>query len=472
MKSLFLSILLILPFVGNAQDGYFTKYDNGSLSSEAPTLVIKLNEKKLVIASTADPDDGDLGWHLRLRIIDTETGLADTMFNFSPFPGFTVIPREYLINTNGNLVFACETYDGNLPGLITNLFLLVEINLDKGVLWSQIYGEDQNLNWRPTDIAQLEDGGYVVAGYGFHPVTNRAEGILLKTSSIGDSLWIYKKHDPAFNTRAFTAEKGPGNTCLFHFGDGNPNDDGTFKVELIDGTSGNRLWDKKIPLESPLFYLSMINEKGNLVLAGNKNINNLITPHFAELDLEGKLIWANSYEDQFGWYHAEQFEQTNEGGYMMCVRGNFPTLLVIDKNGKFLFKKTYEIESTMSPKDLFQLEDGSFMIMGYEGATQEYTTWLLKTDPDGEVVSVSGVDSNSDLIEVFPNPSTDFVKVETALATNITGNLVDMTGRILQSQRGESGRLEFRIDNYPAGIYYINIFDGDDFFASKKIIKQ
>ena len=472
MRSILILLFLQISFLSYAQDGYFKKFKNGTVDNESATHLIKLNEKKLVIVSTADPDDGDLGWHIQLRVVEIETGIVDTLFNFSPAPGFSVSPEEYIINKRGNLVFACGTKDNALPGIIQSLFLLVEIDLNEGVLWSQIYGEDQNLNWRPTDITQLEDGGYAVAGYGFHPVSERAEGILLKTSSVGDSLWVRKYHDPPFDTRAFTAEAGPGNTCFFHYGVGDPEDQGSIKLELIDGLEGTRIWDKKIPLESPLFYLSMINSRGNLVLGGNKNINNQITPHYAEIDPEGNLLWANSYEDMFGWYYAEQFEQTNEGGYIMCVRGTYPTLFAVNKNGKYLFEKTYEIESTMSPTDLFQLEDGSFVIMGYEGATQEYTTWLIKTSPEGDLVSVSGIEANEVSIDVYPNPSADYVKVETSLVGEITGNLVDLSGRVLQTQVSDFGTLEFNLNMYPSGIYYINIFNGNEFYASEKVIKQ
>ena len=473
MRLIILFIILHISLSCYTQDGYFIKYENGPIDNESATLLIKLNEEKLVIASTADPDDNDPGWHLQVRVIDIETGTVDTIFNYSPYPGFRVIPEEYIFNQKGNLVFACRSRDNNLPGLIQGLFMLVEIDFDEGVIWSEIYGGNQFLNWKVTDIAQLDDGGYVMAGYGDHPETFRAQAILLKASATGDSLWVHKIHDQDYDVRAFTVEKGENNTCYFQFGSGDPAAQGKIKLEHIDGNDGSIIWDKNIPLDSPLFFKSLTNARGNIVLGGNRNINNKITPHYAEIDPLGNLVWAKSYEQALGFYHAEQFVETNDGGYAMCVRGSpYPVLFVVDRNGKYLFEKTYEIENYMSPTDLFQLEDGSFMIMGYEGATQEFSVWLIKTSPEGDLVSISGIESNQDLITVYPNPTSSIVRVKTSFVGKMKANLVDMKGAILQTKSSDSSDLDFDIAVMPNGIYYVNIFKDQVFFASKKVVKQ
>ncbi len=70
------------------------------------------------------------------------------------------------------------------------------------------------------------------------------------------------------------------------------------------------------------------------------------------------------------------------------------------------------------------------------------------------------------LVEVFPNPTTDKVKINAKNFDYV--NLYDFKGRLLGIELGS----EVNLKNYPAGMYILSIHLKDGKIITKKVIKK
>lgn len=89
----------------------------------------------------------------------------------------------------------------------------------------------------------------------------------------------------------------------------------------------------------------------------------------------------------------------------------------------------------------------------------------------GSVTSVKLLESESAIINTFPNPSNDFVNI----TTNNNGvidliELYDESGRIIFSQKPNQLKIYLNLKDYKSGLYQIKIYQGS-LVSSKKIVK-
>jgi hypothetical protein len=108
------------------------------------------------------------------------------------------------------------------------------------------------------------------------------------------------------------------------------------------------------------------------------------------------------------------------------------------------------------------------MIAGAEGATSDYTIWLLRTDINGDLVSVTGPNINENRIQVYPNPTSDIIHIKGELPEDAKVNIIDENGKIIGFYSNVN---TINISNKPRGAYFINVFDKDKLIINKKVIK-
>ncbi len=139
-----------------------------------------------------------------------------------------------------------------------------------------------------------------------------------------------------------------------------------------------------------------------------------------------------------------------------------------DQNFDVKFTKLYEIESYMSPACLIQIEDGSFMIAGFEGATSEYTIWLIRTDSNGDLLSVTGPEINTSLLSVFPNPTSEYISIKSEIPDEAKLVIISEEGKLIRTCNGK-GQID--VKQLPAGTYYLNLIKDHILLANKRFVK-
>lgn len=103
---------------------------------------------------------------------------------------------------------------------------------------------------------------------------------------------------------------------------------------------------------------------------------------------------------------------------------------------------------------------------------QDWQFYAIEEIIQNDVVEVAAMDWRHN-ITIYPNPTTDFVKLKfESFTDDFTVFVLDETGRQVKYTEVASGQLETELDfrNLPTGIYYLNIFDGEK-VISKQVMK-
>jgi len=78
---------------------------------------------------------------------------------------------------------------------------------------------------------------------------------------------------------------------------------------------------------------------------------------------------------------------------------------------------------------------------------------------------------NSLFLKVFPNPTKDFIIIESFTTNSLTYQVIDGLGRILQTGIF-TNHTQINLEALPAGLYLLRINEGTSAFTTQKIMKQ
>ncbi len=98
---------------------------------------------------------------------------------------------------------------------------------------------------------------------------------------------------------------------------------------------------------------------------------------------------------------------------------------------------------------------------------QSYTTTNITVNA---CTGLNELSKNSE-ISIYPNPNTGIFTVAFVSAGQHQVNVVDVTGRLINSTSTESQKAEINISNMAAGVYYVKVSSGD-VNSTYKIVKQ
>ena len=94
-----------------------------------------------------------------------------------------------------------------------------------------------------------------------------------------------------------------------------------------------------------------------------------------------------------------------------------------------------------------------------------------------EISVVSGIEEAKDITIqclAYPNPATDFVKlkVENYQSGNLTYQLYDISGKLLENKKVEANEVSISMENLVPNIYFLKVFDNKKEVKTFKIIKN
>jgi hypothetical protein len=298
------------------------------------------------------------------------------------------------------------------------------------ILWTEIYGgDDLDAGF---SVRQTTDGGYIVTGYTQPGMGEYTDIYLLKTDSVGDSLWA--------KTYGGTAE-----------GDN-------------QGKSVRQTTD------------------GGYIVAGNTRSS--VTSddiYLIKTDSLGDSLWAKTY----GGSEADRgasVQQTTDGGYIVAGstrsygQGGFGIYLVkTDSIGDTLWTSTYGGSSEEEGLSVQQTSDGGYIVAGYTlsygaGNADVYLIKIKSEEAGIEEKITSGLLS---LFPPNPNPfiNKTTVSYELTKASDVNVSIYNLLGqevKKLYSGEQSSGVHSVTWDGsgnsgkQPTGIYLIKIKAGDE----------
>ena len=359
-------------------------------------------------------------------------------------------------------------------------FWLIKTDENGDTLWSRTYGrlytEDCN------SVQQTLDNGYILGG------NTGADVLLVKTDSVGDTLW----------TKTFGGRRDDMCSAVLQTMDGGYIIGGyteSFGAEYSDfwlvktDSVGDSLWSRTFGGEhSDYCYDICETDDGGYLLGGTTYSfgNNSQNSWLLRTDANGDSLWSKTMNglDVDICFSVKQTvdEGFITGGYIQSYGsgGNDFWLIKIDQDGDSVWSKTfggtyhdvcYSVEQT--------LDEG--YIMG--GFTQSFGAgdkdfWLVKTDAEGNLVWNNGVIAPVSFYSLssYPNPFNQHtvLSFEMRDASFVNLTIYDITGREVAKlvdgiKPAGSHQVVFDAEGLTSGVYFARLEVGD-FSQTRKIL--
>jgi hypothetical protein len=133
-----------------------------------------------------------------------------------------------------------------------------------------------------------------------------------------------------------------------------------------------------------------------------------------------------------------------------------------DRNLNILWSRKYERGTFDLAVGVFATSDSGCIIYGYRYSdvfATDYIAYLLKVDGNGTVVSETSIPMVTPRIAVFPNPSSEFLRIELpSLIGEIDVRIFDAQGKLVFSEKGRSAETPLNIQELASGNYVLQVW--------------
>jgi hypothetical protein len=347
---------------------------------------------------------------------------------------------------------------------ITPCIYLMKTDSNGAVLWTKNFGNTHGNTSGGNCIRETYDNGMIITGADQDPAQNTHFLYLLKTDSIGDSIWT-KRFSSGLqeNIGSFlqiTPDSGfiitgwTRNFIGYYYGD-------LFIVRT--NSSGDLIWTKTYP-DFKGYSSASASNNGYMILGRRKNgitaiyrINNL-----------GDTLWTKNYPD----FKGNSIINTNDGGY--AITGGRSSLISpylfdiclvkTDSLGGIQYISTFGGHAEDVGFSVKQTYDGGFVIAGYSVPDGVY----MKTDENGNcpasVNNYENIEQNYTIL--FPNPTTSSTNIEYNLGQhskvnltvyNFMGSLVTIICNEQQPTGNYKKVFNAKEFGLSAGIYFVRL---------------
>jgi hypothetical protein len=267
---------------------------------------------------------------------------------------------------------------------------LIRTDANGDMLWTRVYalgGGYLSL------VEQTSDGGYVATGR-TEPYGTNGDVRLLKTDASGDTLWtrtfggagdddgkgIQQTTDGGYVIAGTTTSFGAGNQCIW-----------LVKTDSI----GDTLWTKTFGNEDSMAFGGSVQQTadGGYFVAGYKWpwSSDSASFYLVKTDSRGDTLWTRTIGGPGGWAEGMWGQPVKDGGYIVvgaCATGLPDVYLVkTDANGDTLWTRTFGGPNFDVGYSVQQTADDGYVIAGqtYSFGAGASDFYLIKTDENGNL---------------------------------------------------------------------------------------
>jgi hypothetical protein len=382
----------------------------------------------------------------------------------------------------GGYVIAGKKEYGSSP---RNAFLL-KTNENGDSLWTYFYGD--NRNTLANDVTCTFDSGYVMTGY--RNMSGSGENIvIIKVDANGNGVWlkIYNRGgDETGNCINQTSDGG-----FIIGGETDYHTTGRTDFYLIKTDSlGDTLWTQTYGRsDDDRCYSVQQTSDGGYILFGTSDSASYATRSLAiKIDSLGNVLWQRIFDRQTGADYGRSVAQTSDGGYIFGGSSINPyqsqdfCFIRTDQDGNIQWIKTLGGSGTDWAYSVLQTTDGGYILAGERAYLMPRGSdfWVVKLNayPSG-IEEINTTANKFKLFQNYPNPFNPMTTIEFYLpkATHVTLKIYNILGEevsTLFSGRLFSGdhKFEWNALNYSSGIYYYQIQTGDYQETRKMILMK
>jgi len=259
--------------------------------------------------------------------------------------------------------------------------------------FQEIITDDSNFSYSSgASVQQTSDGGYIVCGTYRHLLGNEANSYLVKTNSVGDTLWtkIYRDQDSMEVANSVQQTMDGGYIICGWLYDG---ESGYCWYVRKTDNAGNIEWSKYftgVAGTSRSYSVVQTNDGGYAV----SGYIDMLTAGLVKLDGNGNIVWTKQYyrNDAAQILLPFSIQQTSDNGFVMAgfTVADAPynynaTLIKTDSSGNAEWTKIYKGMEGWA-YSVHQTDDGGFILAGLTNNTDDTTdVCLIKTNASGSV---------------------------------------------------------------------------------------
>jgi hypothetical protein len=276
---------------------------------------------------------------------------------------------------------------------ITSSLLVFPIYLFSQITFERTYGgalDDEGYS-----VQETNDGGYVVSGYTESFGPGQRSVYLIKTDSLGDTLWTRTYGGPYYDygySVQQTSDSGYIIAGATQYVSG-----GQFDVYLIKtDADGNMLWNQTYegpyPGGNDAGNSVQCTADGGYIIAGGTEIGSYFDVYLIKTDSLGNILWAQTYGGASSDVGRE-VQITSDGGYIvvgdsMNLMNHQVYLIKTDSLGDTLWTRTYGGSNFDWGSSVQECPDSGYIIAG---TTMSFgagggDVWFIKTDSVGNTL--------------------------------------------------------------------------------------
>ena len=251
-------------------------------------------------------------------------------------------------------------------------------------------------------IQQMTDGGYIIIGNSDFSGDGDQDIWLIRTNSQGDSLWTKTFGGAGLDLGADVQILEDGGFILL--GSTESFGNGSSDIWLIKTDSqGETTWAKTFGDNSSAYGKSILKtpDDGYIIRGVTESFgygNTALV--LIKIDSTGDKIWDNAFGGSNG-EGGNALRETNDGGHILICHSYIHEnsaydirLIKIDGNGSVDWDKTFGGITHNYGFSVLQTFDGGFALTGSigiigDGDENHSDIWLIKTDPEGNTISLS-----------------------------------------------------------------------------------
>ncbi len=284
--------------------------------------------------------------------------------------------------TDGGYILAGYTYSYGAGGCD---IYLIKTNSTGGSIWTCTYGGSGNDY--AESVKQTSDGGYIVAGYTNSYGAGSYDFYLIKTDSFGDTLWtrtyggsgmeyshsVQQTTDGGYIVAGWTNSYGAGQPDVY-----------LIKTNSIGDTLWTRIWGGNMPDYG--HSVQQTTDGGYIVAGLTRSFGaDRRNYYLIKTDSIGGALWTRTYGGDYQDY-GYSAQQTTDGGYIFAGytdsygAGYFDVYLVkTNSGGDTLWTCAYGGISNDYAYCVQQTSDEGYIIAGYTDAGNT-DVWLIRLE--------------------------------------------------------------------------------------------
>jgi hypothetical protein len=447
-----------------------------------------------IAASVRQATDG--GYMIAGSMNDSLGGDYDFYLIKTNDEGDTSWTRTYGGDSDDVCASACQTRDGGyiLAGF-TDSFgqgarnpYVIKTDMLGDTVWTRAYGGDEA--GAVNSVCQTNDGGYIFAGYTSSLLMGQ-DIYLIRTNGNGDTLWTRSYGiSSLFDNEVATDVRQVADSGFVVAGTSTQTWPGEQHIYMVrtDG-SGDTLWTRIFGGEDDQTASVVIQTRdGGYFLVGNATRDYLQDIYAMKTDSQGNRLWEFRHDGGSDREGACGALQTSDGGFVIAGGSNvygaievYSLLIKINELGDTLWTHKYILSYPQIAVSFQGTQDSGYIIGGtmLNVESFEKDIFLMKTRPDlsdAPMIHPVTVEGFA-LHQNFPNPFNASTRITFKLPTTspVSLKVYDLLGRevanLMDGMRTPGHySISFDGSNLPSGIYIYRIETGSLREAKKMIL--